>query len=60
MRPCAFMIFFCANLLQGRVVSFRGEKRIKDGGNLGKLLSLGSQSKAKLQFCGCHLAVEEL
>ena len=54
------MIFFCANLLQGRVVSFRGEKRIKDGGNLGKLLSLGSQSKAKLQFCGCHLAVEEL
>ena len=36
MRPCAFMIFLYANLLRGRVVSFRGEKVIKDGGHQGK------------------------
>ena len=37
MRPCAFMIsFFFANLLRSRVVSFRGEKVIKDGGHKGK------------------------
>ena len=36
MRPCAFMIFWYANLLRGRVVSFRGEKVIKDGGHQGK------------------------
>ena len=36
MRPCEFMIFLYANLLRGRVVSFRGEKVIKDGGHQGK------------------------
>ena len=37
MRPCAFMIFFFyANLLRGKVVSFRGKKVIKDGGHQGK------------------------
>ena len=33
---------------------------IKDGGHQGKYLNLGGQSKAKLQFCGSHLAVEDL
>ena len=33
---------------------------IKDGSHKGKLLNLGGQSKAKLQFCGTHLDVEEL
>ena len=33
---------------------------IKDRGNQGKKMHLGGQSKAKLQFCGSHLAVEEL
>ena len=32
-RPCAFMIFLFANLVRGRVVSFRGDKVIKDGGH---------------------------
>ena len=36
MRPCAFMIFSMKILLRGRVVSFRGEKVIKDGGHQGK------------------------
>ena len=36
MRPYAFMIFLYANMLRGRVVSFRGEKVIKDGGHQGK------------------------
>ena len=36
MRPCAFMILLYVNLLRGRVVSFRGEKVIKDGGHQGK------------------------
>ena len=33
MKPCAFMIFWYAISLRGRVVSFRGEKVIKDGGH---------------------------
>ena len=33
---------------------------IKNGGHQGKKLNLCGQSKAKLQFCGSHLAVEEL
>ena len=55
MRPCVhvFMILY-ANLLRGRVVNFRGEKVIKDGGHQGKKLNLGGQSKSKLQFCGSH------
>ena len=33
---------------------------IKEGGHQGKSLNLGGQSKAKLQFCGRLLPVEEL
>ena len=36
MSSCAFMIFLYAYLLQGRVVSFRGENVIKDGGHQGE------------------------
>ena len=36
MRPCALTIFIRANLLRARVVSFRGEKVIKDVGHKGK------------------------
>ena len=36
MRPCAFIFFFCANLLLGRVVNFQGQKVRKDGGHQGK------------------------
>ena len=32
----------------------------KDGGHQGKKILSGGQSEAKLQFCGSHLAVEEL
>ena len=35
MRPCAFIILY-ENLLWGKVVSFRCEKVIKDGGHQGK------------------------
>ena len=60
MGTCAFIFFFYANLLRGRVVSFRGQKVIKDGGHQGKKTHSGGQSEAKLQFCGSYLAVEEL
>ena len=33
---------------------------IKDGGHQGEEMHLGGQSKVKLQFCGSHLAVDEL
>ena len=36
MRTCAFMMLFYAEFLRGRVVSFRGEIVIKDGGHQGK------------------------
>ena len=36
MRPCTFMIFFLCKFAAGRVVSFRGQKVIKDGGHQGK------------------------
>ena len=47
---CAFIMFFFANLLRGRAISFRALKVIQDGGNQGKFLHLSGRS---------HLAVQK-
>ena len=36
MRPCAFLIFFLYKFAAGRVVSFRAQNVIQDGGHQGK------------------------
>ena len=60
MRPCTFMIFFLCKFAAGYGRQLPRRKSDKDGGYQGKLLNFGGYAKAKLQFYGSRLAVEEL